>query len=71
MKDKFEKLNKYFKDIVSKDTFSMEAIFFIGLIIIIITNFILNMFMGLYFLGFILIAYSIFLFKFNSRGGEK
>ena len=58
-----EKLNKVIKNTTSKATFVMEMVFFIGIFIIVITNFILNFFLGMYFLGGLCITYSIFLYK--------
>lgn len=67
MKSKLEKINIWFKNIISKDYFIMEMIFFIGIFIIIFTNFLVNFIVGMYSIGFLLIAYSIFLFKFNRK----
>lgn len=61
---------KWFKNTVSKEYFFIETVFFIGLFIVIFTNFLVNLLFGLYFLGLILIAYSIFSFKFSGKGGE-
>lgn len=63
-----EKLNKLLKRTLYNELFVIEMFFFIGLFIIIFTNFSINMIFGLYFLGFIFIVYSIFLFKFNKKG---
>ncbi|NFJ57482.1 hypothetical protein FDC27_00370 [Clostridium botulinum] len=62
-----KKLNKWFENIISNKYLKIEMIFFIGILIIIFTNFLINLHFGLYSLGFLLIAYSIFLFKFEVR----
>lgn len=62
-----EKLRKVLIETISSDYFTIEMVFFIGFFIIVFTNFLLNLYLGLYFLGSILIAYSIFLFKFNRK----
>ena len=62
-----EKLNKQIKLAVSDRYFIMEMVFFIGLFVIAFTNFLVNLYLGLYFVGFALIAYSIFLFKFRQK----
>ncbi|EES49901.1 hypothetical protein CLO_2525 [Clostridium botulinum E1 str. 'BoNT E Beluga'] len=67
MKNKIKKLNKWFENIISNKYLKIEMIFFIGILIIIFTNFLINLHFGLYSLGFLLIAYSIFLFKFEVR----
>ncbi|MBN1044904.1 hypothetical protein DVW08_05895 [Clostridium botulinum] len=67
MKNKLKKLNKWFENIISKKYFKIEIMFFIGIFIIIFTNFLINLHFGLYSLGFLLIAYSIFSFKFEVR----
>lgn len=63
------KLNKILRKTISNELFIIEIVFFIGLFIIVFTNFCINLFFGLYFLGFIFIAYSVFLFKFSNRKG--
>lgn len=63
MKIKLKKLKENIKKTISKQTFVMEIVFFIGILTIIFTNFLLNFFLGMYFLGCIFIAYSIFLYK--------
>ena len=65
MKDKLQKFNKWFKDTISKEFFLIEIVFFVGLFIIIFTNFLINLIFGLYSVGFLLIAYAIFTFKFT------
>ncbi|MCD3217875.1 DUF1056 family protein [Clostridium botulinum C] len=45
----------------------MELFFFIGFLIITYTNFCINTYLGLYFVGVVLIAYSIFLSKFSTK----
>jgi len=65
-----EKLNIILKKTIFNELFNMEMVFFVGVIMIIITNFNLNLYFGLYFLALILIAYSIFLYKFRKRGDK-
>lgn len=67
MKNKIKKLNKWFKNIISNKYLKIEMIFFIGILIIIFTNFLINLHFGLYSLGFLFIAYSMFSFKFEVR----
>lgn len=64
------KLNKLLSKTILNDIFVMETVFFIGLFIIIFTNFTVNIKFGMYFLGFILIAFSIFLYKFTGKRGD-
>ncbi|AWB30045.1 hypothetical protein EXN65_16680 [Clostridium botulinum] len=66
-----KKLNKLLNKTILNDIFIMEMVFFIGFLIIIYTNFKVNLYFGLYFLGIILIAFSIFLYKFRGNRGEK
>ncbi|SMC19339.1 hypothetical protein SAMN02745134_00803 [Clostridium acidisoli DSM 12555] len=66
-----EKLNKLLKKTVFNDIFVMEIVFLIGMFVIVFTNFRVNLYFGLYFLGVIFIAYSIFLYKFSKKRGEK
>jgi hypothetical protein len=70
MKKIKEKFKNMFKKTVLNDIFVMEMVFFIGLFIIIFTNFSINIKFGLYFLGLILIAFSIFLYKFAGKRGD-
>lgn len=65
-----KKLNKLLKETIFNDVFIMETVFFIGLSIITYTNFKVNLYFGLYFLGAILIAFSVFLYKFTGKQGE-
>lgn len=65
-----KKLSKLFEKTVHNDIFVMETAFFIGLSIIIFTNFSVNVRFGMYSLGGILIAFSIFLYKFTGKRGE-
>lgn len=56
------------KKIIDKLTnklFIMDSLFLCGYLVIAITNFIINKYFGLYFVGISLIALSIFLFKFG------
>jgi hypothetical protein len=70
MKKIKEKFKNMFKKTVLNDIFVMEMVFFTGLFIIIFTNFSINIKFGLYFLGLILIAFSIFLYKFAGKRGD-
>lgn len=74
MKNKLRKLKDRLKGLIEKtilnDIFIMEIVFLIGIFIIIYTNFRLNIYFGLYFLGVTLIAFSIFLYKFTGKRGE-
>lgn len=69
-----KKIKNSIKNILRKtvfnDFFVMEAVFFMGIFIIVFTNFTINIKFGLYFLGLILIAFSIFLYKFTGKRGE-
>jgi hypothetical protein len=62
-----KKLNKKDKKDNSNKYLNIEIVFFIGVFIITFTNFLVNFMLGLYFLGLILVAYSIFLYKFNGK----
>lgn len=62
-----EKLNKIIRSAVSSRYFAIEIVFFIGLFVIAFTNFLVNLYLGLYFVGFVFMAYSIFLFKFRQK----
>gem|GEM_PF-3131813 len=67
-----KKLNKLLQKTIFNDIFVMETVFFVGLSIIIYTNFMVNLYFALYFLGVSLIAFSIFLYKFTgNRGADK
>lgn len=66
MKKSFKKFIKNLCKAITKSTFNMEALFFMGLFIIIVTNFILNFYLGMYFLGAMFIIYSVFLYKVSS-----
>ncbi|SFA70286.1 hypothetical protein SAMN04488528_100198 [Clostridium frigidicarnis] len=57
-----EKLNKLLEKTIFNELFVIDVFFFIGIIIVTITNFIINLFFGLYFLGTLFIIYSLFLF---------
>jgi len=67
LKNRLKKLNNWVKKAVSYKYFVEEMAFFIGLIIIIFTNFLMNFYFGMYFLALILIAYGIFSFKFDRK----
>ena len=60
-----KKLNRLIKDTISNKFFKIEMVFFVGLSIIIFANFLVNFLLGLYTIGFLLIAYSVFLFRFK------
>ncbi|KGN00831.1 hypothetical protein ADU90_12665 [Clostridium botulinum] len=62
-----KRLDNLFKKTIFSDSFVMEIVFFIGLFIIIYTNFKINKYFGLYFLGITLIAFSIFLYKVSEK----
>lgn len=67
-----KKFNKLFDKTIKNDYFIMDIVFFVGFFIITCTNFYLNLYFGLYFLGTELIALSVFLYKFSKkRGGKK
>lgn len=53
------------------ELFMIESLFFIGIFIIIITNFWINKYLGLYTTALFFISLSIFLFKFRKRGDKK
>ena len=63
MKEKFKKFIKNICKAITKNTFKIEMLFFIGLFIIIVANFLVNYLLGMYFLGVMFIIYSIFLYK--------
>jgi hypothetical protein len=67
MKETFKKLIKNIYNSITKSTFNMEALFFMGLFLIIITNFMINFYLGMYFLGVMFIVYSVFLYKVSSK----
>ncbi|AWZ49803.1 hypothetical protein C3495_05535 [Clostridiaceae bacterium 14S0207] len=62
-----KKFNNLLKKTILNDIFVMEIVFFIGLIIIIYTNFKISLYFGLYFLGISLISFSIFLYKVTEK----
>jgi len=64
------KLKKFIEKTILNDIFIMEIVFLIGVFIIIYTNFQLNIYFGLYFLGVTLIAFSVFLYKSTGKRGE-
>lgn len=53
------------------ELFMIESLFFIGIFIIIITNFWINKYLGLYTTALFFISLSIFLFLFRKRGDKK
>lgn len=55
-------------DKLKNKLFIMDSLFLCGFLIIAVTNFIINKYFGLYFIGIALILYSLFLYKF---GGDK
>ena len=58
---------KKIKELITNELFKIELVFFIGFLIITVTNFLINMYFGLYFIGISLIALSIFQFTFRKR----
>ncbi|MCB2354346.1 hypothetical protein [Clostridium estertheticum] len=66
LKNNIKNLIEGIKKITNKSTFEMELVFLIGIFIIVFTNFLLNFFLGMYFLGLILIVYSIFIYKLTN-----
>ncbi|MBA8936486.1 hypothetical protein BCD96_000572 [Clostridium beijerinckii] len=71
MKKVKEKLKNIINRTIFNDIFVMEMVFFIGVFIILLTNFSINIKFGFYSLGFIFIAFSIFLYKFTGKRGDK
>lgn len=65
IKDRFRR----FKEIITSEIFIMECLFFMGVLMILATNFYINILFGMYSLGSSLIGLSIFLYKMI--GGEK
>ncbi len=66
-----KKIINYIKNKVNKRYFKIEMLFLLGIFIFTITNFIINIFFGLYTMSILLIAYSIFCFYFDDKGGGK
>ncbi|GAB6150214.1 hypothetical protein JCM1406_13840 [Clostridium novyi] len=66
MLDKFKNKIDKIKRTILNDLFIMELFFFIGLFIITYTNFCINKYFGLYFMGIMFIVYAIFLNKFST-----
>ncbi|MGN2369266.1 hypothetical protein ACTFJW_04300 [Clostridium cagae] len=64
-----KKIINYIKNKVNKRYFKIEMLFLLGIFIFTITNFIINIFFGLYTMSALLIAYSIFCFYFDDKGG--
>lgn len=60
---KYNKLEKDIKRIIENDVVIKDSLFLSGLLIFIITNFIVNHIFGLYILSITLISLSIFLNK--------
>lgn len=69
LKYKLNKLNKLKKKLTS-ELFKIELVFFIGLSLIITTNFLIHLYFGMYTVGVALIAFSIFQFRFRDRGDK-
>lgn len=63
MKKKFKKSIEFIKNTISNKNLKLEIVFFIGVLIIIYTNFSINRIFGMYFLGACLILYSIYSLK--------
>lgn len=53
------------------ELFIIESLFFIGIFIIIITNFWINKYLGLYTTALFFISLSIFLFLFRKRDDKR
>lgn len=70
-----KKLKERIKKILEKTIFNelviIESLFFIGILILIITNYLINIYLGMYTLALSCISLSIFLFKFRKRGDKK
>lgn len=58
---------KRIKKLINNELFQIEVVFLLGFLIIAVTNFLINMYFGLYFIGIALIALSIFQFTFRKR----
>jgi hypothetical protein len=67
LKNRLKKLNKLIQRAVSYKYFIEEMALFIGVFLFIITNFLINFYFGMYSLSFLLIAFSIFSFKFSRK----
>lgn len=71
----FKKIKNKIKIILEKtilnELFIIESLFFIGIFIIIATNFWINKYLGLYTIALFFISLSIFLFLFRKRGDKK
>lgn len=60
------KLNRI-KEKVTSQLFVIELVFLCGFLIIAVTNFIINKYFGLYFLGISFIALAIFQFVYREK----
>lgn len=58
---------KRIKEMITSEIFKIELVFLLGFLIIAVTNFLINVYFGLYFIGIALIALSIFQFTFRKR----
>lgn len=58
---------KKIKELINNELFRIEIVFLLGFLIIATTNFLINIYFGLYFIGISLIALSIFQFAFRKR----
>lgn len=56
---------------VKQKYFKIEMLFLLGIFVFTITNFLINIFFGLYTISILLISYSIFCFYFEDKKGEK
>ena len=52
---------------IASELFKIELVFLLGFLIITVTNFLINLYFGMYFIGISLIALSIFQFIFRKR----
>lgn len=66
-----KELNKLLKKTIYNELFIKDSLFIIGIFIIIIANFIVNLYFGIYFLAFTLIVFSIFLNKSTRKEVKK
>ena len=59
--DKFKKLISKLKKTICTSVFVLDGLFILGILILIATNFIVNIVFGMYSLAVFLIAFSIYL----------
>lgn len=63
MLKKIKNINILIKKAVSNTNLRLEIVFFIGIFFIITASFFINKIFGMYVLGFLLIAYSLYSLK--------